>query len=322
LVRGIHSTRCISSDIRGKGDEDAERRTQAEVLLNAYKYVIFWCSLIFSNPHFSRELERLRQRVGLTATFSGINEAEEEDNSSSDESFHYPTASSPTSTARAASIRSHATGDYFNLGASTSMASSSRGGTVDLTPQLSQAPEFRVPTHEAPQKVTPRWTPPSPHSMQPVWERDGAAPDCRNCKRRFTFLLRKHVGTTSSRLAAEYSLSCASTAENVARYSATDARPIGLCLIPRTLFRIPHIPTRLCTHQRSIEFVIPATSKSPPMYPVGSKACERAPWRESWSSLHRSSESREIDRIRLRRLATLLSRCRDPIDLVLSSPLF
>ena len=168
----------------------------------------FLLPLIFPDIRFSRELERLRLRVGVASTFTGINEADEEgDNSSSDESFHYPTASSPTSTARAASVRSHTTNDYFTLGASTSRASSSRGGTVDLTPQLSRAPEFRVPTHEAPQKVTPRWTPPSPHSMQPVWERDDAASDCRNCKRRFTFLLRKHVGITRSGLVIEYSLS-------------------------------------------------------------------------------------------------------------------
>ena len=239
---------------------------------------------------------------------------EEEDNSSSDESFHYPTASSPTSTARAASIRSHATSDYFHLGASTSRASSSRGGTVDLTPHLSQAPEFRVPTHEAPQKVTPRWTPPAPHSMQPLWERDDAAPDCRNCKRRFTFLLRKHVGTTKSRLAAEYSLYYTSTAENVARSSATDARPIELCWTPRTLFKTPYTPTRLRIHQRFIEFVMPATNKSPPMYLVGSKAYARGLWRESWLNLRRCSEFREIDRSRPRRLATLLSKCKDSTD--------
>ena len=236
-------------------------------------------SLVFSNLHFSRELERLRQRVGLSATFSGINGDEDEgDDSSSDESFHYPTASSPSSTARPASIRSHATNDYFNSGPSTARASSSRGGTVDLTPQLSQAPEFRVPTHEAPQKVvTPQWTPPAPHSMQPVWERDDVAPDCRNCKRRFTFLLRKHVGTTESGSAAEYSLYHTSTVENVARYFATDAHPIGLCLILRTLFRIPHIPMRLCIHRQSIVSAMSATSKSLPMYPVGSKAHERDP---------------------------------------------
>jgi hypothetical protein len=237
-------------------------------------------SLIFSNLCFSRELERLRQRVGLAATFSGINGAdEEEDNSSSDESFHYPSASSPTSTARPASIRSHKTNDYFNWGASTSRASSSRSGAVDLTPQLSQAPEFRVPTHEAPQKVvTPRWTPPAPHSMQPIWERDDVAPDCRNCKRRFTFLLRKHVGTTKSMSAAAYSLYYyTSTAGNVARSFATDARPIGLYLIPRMLFRIRHIPTHLCIHRRSTECVVPATSKSLPMYQAGSKAHARGP---------------------------------------------
>jgi len=64
---------------------------------------------------------------------------------------------------------------------------------TDLTPQLSQAPEFRVPTHEAPQKVlTPRWTPPTPHQVHAQWERDETVSDCRGCKRRFTFLFRKH----------------------------------------------------------------------------------------------------------------------------------
>lgn len=119
--------------------------------------------------------------------------------------------------------------------------------------------------------------------------------------------------------AAEYSLYDTSTAENVARYSATGARPIGLYLIPQMLFRIPHIPMRLCIHRRSIESVIPATSKSPPMYPVGSKASERGPWRGSWSSLHRCSEFHEIYRIRPRRLVTLLSKCRDSTDSVVKT---
>ncbi|KZP00136.1 FYVE-domain-containing protein, partial [Calocera viscosa TUFC12733] len=91
---------------------------------------------------------------------------------------------------RPPSIRSHSTGvDYFNLRAS---GSSSRTA-ADLTPDLSQAPEFRVPTHEAPQKViTPRWNAPQPHSLQPAWEPDSGVVECRNCHRRFTFLLRKH----------------------------------------------------------------------------------------------------------------------------------
>ena len=121
-------------------------------------------------------------------------EYRDDQSSDSDESFHYPMASSPTSTARPSSVRSHAPSvDYFhfNFGSSQPAAGTSRRA-IDLTPQLSQAPEFRVPTHEAPQKVsTPRWTVPTPQSVQATWERDEAAHDCRNCRRRFTFWLRK-----------------------------------------------------------------------------------------------------------------------------------
>ncbi|KII94682.1 hypothetical protein PLICRDRAFT_96167, partial [Plicaturopsis crispa FD-325 SS-3] len=130
-------------------DDDADRKTQAEVLLNTY----------------SRELERRRLAAGaqgllisgdgdafpsplsssLTSDANTYVSADDDldiDGDSSDEEFHYP-GSSP-----------------------------SRGPT-DLTPHLSQAPEFRVPTHEAPQKVmTPRWTAPTPHQVHAQWERD------------------------------------------------------------------------------------------------------------------------------------------------------
>lgn len=105
------------------------------------------------------------------------------DHDSSDEEFHYP-GSSPTGTMRASSVRSSST-DFFNR------PGVSRAPT-DLTPQLSQAPEFRVPTHEAPQKVlTPRWTPPTPHQVNAQWERDDAVGECRDCRRRFNFLTRR-----------------------------------------------------------------------------------------------------------------------------------
>lgn len=85
---------------------------------------------------------------------------------------------------RASSIHSNAT-DYF------SRHGVSRAPT-DLTPQLSHAPEFRVPTHEAPQKVlTPRWTPPTPHQVNAQWERDESVTECRDCHRRFSFLTRR-----------------------------------------------------------------------------------------------------------------------------------
>ncbi|KAH8118604.1 hypothetical protein DFH11DRAFT_1503082 [Phellopilus nigrolimitatus] len=156
------------------GDEDNERRTHAEVLLNAY----------------SRDLERKRLAAGAAGLFLPNDDANEEDiDDSDDESFHYP-GSSPTerfSEQRPPSVRSHRsqTADYFNR------PTISRTST-DLTPHLSQAPEFRVPTHEAPQKVLmSRRNTPTPHSIHAEWERDDAVSDCHSCKRRFSFLFRK-----------------------------------------------------------------------------------------------------------------------------------
>lgn len=106
--------------------------------------------------------------------------SEEEDDD--DDEFHYPN-SSPQGTMRA-SARSFSA-DYL------SRQSTPRTPT-DLTPQLSQASEFRVPTHEAPQKVVaPKYTPPTPHDMNTLWERDHHVQTCRNCQRRFSFLLRR-----------------------------------------------------------------------------------------------------------------------------------
>lgn len=163
-----------------------ERKTQAEVLLNAY----------------SRELERQRLLAGaqgLTITDEGENihhlhrvplfivsadDYHDDDDDDSEEEFHYPGAAS-TPTARPASIRSAST-DYFN-----NRASSSRS-VADLTPQLSQAPNFRVPTHDTPQKVTtPQWTAPSPYQLSAHWERDETVTQCRECQRRFTFMIRR-----------------------------------------------------------------------------------------------------------------------------------
>jgi hypothetical protein len=154
------------------GDDDAERRTQGEVLLNAY----------------NRELERRRLAAGargVTLADEGMikgriiaiadtmcvseNEGYDDDDDSGDE-FHYPGAS-PSETPRPSS--SHTQGpDYF------SQTPAIRA--PDLTPALSQASEFRVPTHEAPQKVlTPRWTAPSPHQLHAQWERDINVSACR-----------------------------------------------------------------------------------------------------------------------------------------------
>ncbi|KAI0321846.1 hypothetical protein OF83DRAFT_162573 [Amylostereum chailletii] len=153
-------------------DDNVERKTQAEVLLNAY----------------SRELERRRLAAGAQGLLlhSDDQSVFDDDDDDDDDEFHYP-GSSPVETMRAPSVtgRSYTT-DYFGRGGG------SRGPT-DLTPHLSQAPEFRVPTHEAPQKViTPMYTPPTPHEVHARWERDHHVQNCRDCQRRFTFLVRRH----------------------------------------------------------------------------------------------------------------------------------
>ncbi|KZW04274.1 hypothetical protein EXIGLDRAFT_786159 [Exidia glandulosa HHB12029] len=150
-------------------DENEERKTQAEVLLNAY----------------NRELERRRLAAGAQGIVLRDEDGYgEDDGDSDDESFHYP--SSEPSTTRPASIRSGVTPDYF------SRPSTSRV-PADLTPQLQAAPEFRVPTHEAPQKVmNSRGNTPVAHQIQAQWERDDAVTECRGCHRRFTLFFRKH----------------------------------------------------------------------------------------------------------------------------------
>lgn len=170
-----------------QADEDSERRIQGEVLLNAY----------------NRELERRRLSAGaqgllisgegtsfqnyrgLPVTHCGIDDYDFDDDDDEEE-FRYPGAPSPPLTARPPSLRSTTT-DYF----ARASGSSSRT-PADLTPHLSQAPEFRVPTHEAPQKVlTPRWTAPTPHQVHAQWERDEHVSECRECRRRFNFLNRR-----------------------------------------------------------------------------------------------------------------------------------
>lgn len=119
-------------------------------------------------------------------------EDEEDDPYDSDESFHYP-SQSPAASIRAPSIHSQVN-DYFSAAVGSSSRPTHSRRPTDLTPQLSQAPEFRVPTHETPQKVrTPAWTPPTAHSIHAQWERDETVSDCRSCKRRFTFYFRKVI---------------------------------------------------------------------------------------------------------------------------------
>ncbi|KAG9034060.1 hypothetical protein FRB95_013829 [Tulasnella sp. JGI-2019a] len=180
VKRAINKLERAVTELRSGmfGDEDQERRTQAEVLLNTY----------------SRELERMRLSAGAEGLLTFGDDAEHDENDDaydSDESFHYP-SQSPAASIRAPSVHSQVN-DYFTAGAGSGSRATASRRPADLTPQLSQAPEFRVPTHETPQKVrTASWTPPTAHSIHAQWERDETVSDCRSCKRRFTFYFRKH----------------------------------------------------------------------------------------------------------------------------------
>ena len=60
-------------------------------------------------------------------------------------------------------------------------------GPTDFTPQLSQAPDFRVPTRETPQGLSYK------RSLQQsaLWERDEKVSNCHDCNCRFGLLTRK-----------------------------------------------------------------------------------------------------------------------------------
>ncbi|KAG6336355.1 hypothetical protein ID866_2750 [Astraeus odoratus] len=150
------------------GDDDPERKTQAEVLLNTY----------------SRELKRRRLSAsaqGLLTSQSKENLNDDDDDDDDDDEFHYPGFSS-AQILRTPSVRS----------VSVDQRSSVIKAPIDLTPHLSQAAEFRVPTREAPQKMVTWSRQPTAHPVYARWERDNEVLGCNGCQRRFTFILRRH----------------------------------------------------------------------------------------------------------------------------------
>lgn len=152
-------------------DDDRERKIQAEVLLNAY----------------SRELERCRLSAGAQGLLNSGSDDEfnidddddaGDDDDDHDEVFHYP-GYSPL-TIHTPSVRSGSTEHSSRLAIAR-----------DLTPDLSQAPEFRVPTREAPQKMAALISQHAPLSPNARWERDDTIQACNDCQRRFSFILRR-----------------------------------------------------------------------------------------------------------------------------------
>ncbi|KAJ1023485.1 hypothetical protein NDA16_003102 [Ustilago loliicola] len=166
-------------------DDDVERRSRAEDLRKEY----------------TLQLGQLRQAAGL-------DEDEDEDAADDDEDeFIYPnsykddgasvftrlvnaetsgTLSRPPISQRQSSAASLLRSSVAPSEAGTSFAAAR---SADLAANR----EFRVPTNEAPNKVTLRRGPAMrEQNLQPQWERDEEARDCRGCGRHFTFFLRKH----------------------------------------------------------------------------------------------------------------------------------
>ncbi|KAF8558855.1 FYVE-domain-containing protein, partial [Imleria badia] len=163
--RAIAKLERATSELRQGilSDDDRERKIQAEVLLNAY----------------TRELERCRLSAGAQGLLNSGSDDEfddggdGDDDDDHDEVFRYPGYRDSPLTIHTPPVRSGST------------EPSSRPPIArDLTPDLSQAPEFRVPTREAPQKMTLL-----PHAQ---WERDDTVQACNDCQRRFGFILRRH----------------------------------------------------------------------------------------------------------------------------------
>ncbi|KAF8351322.1 hypothetical protein F5887DRAFT_936941 [Amanita rubescens] len=154
-------------------DEDGDRKTQAEVLFNAY----------------NRGLERLRLAASARGWFILSEDDSEGDDDGSD--FHYPIPPMED-------YQSISTSDTLTAGVHTDDSRSvSRASTItayavsptDFTPQLSKAPDFRVPTHEAPQVGLSSKGPLLQQSV--LWERDEKVSNCRDCNCRFGLLTRR-----------------------------------------------------------------------------------------------------------------------------------
>ncbi|KAM0756078.1 hypothetical protein T439DRAFT_351802 [Meredithblackwellia eburnea MCA 4105] len=173
-------------------DENAERRRKAEDQLEA----------------FLHQLALIKAELGSGER----NEDEDEDDDDDDEFIYTGRDADPDDDARSTwtanerppSIRSarsasgaHAPSspDYFlsqPTPSATATPTSPFSPYQDLTPQLSRAPEFRVPTHETSRIRNEVVKPRNTTRTSPIWEADEAAHDCRRCHKKFTFFIRKH----------------------------------------------------------------------------------------------------------------------------------
>ncbi|ETS59631.1 hypothetical protein PaG_06555 [Moesziomyces aphidis] len=164
-------------------DDDVERRSRAEEL----------------RKEFTLQLGQLREAAGL--------DDDDDDEGDDDDEFIYPNSykddgasvftrmvngeTSGTLSRPAISQRQSSAASLMRSRTEPSEAGTSLAAARSA--DLAASRDFRVPTNEAPNKVALRQGPAMrEQNLQPQWERDEEARDCRGCGRHFTFFLRKH----------------------------------------------------------------------------------------------------------------------------------
>ncbi|CDU26081.1 uncharacterized protein SPSC_06248 [Sporisorium scitamineum] len=166
-------------------DDDVERRSHAEELRKEY----------------TLQLGQLREATGLDG------DEDEDAADDDDDEFIYPNSYKDDGASvftRLVNAETSGTLSRPNISQRQSSAASllrssvapSEAGTsiaAARSADLAANREFRVPTNEAPNKVTLRRGPAMrEQNLQPQWQRDEEARDCLGCGRHFTFFLRKH----------------------------------------------------------------------------------------------------------------------------------
>lgn len=160
-------------------DDDADRQVLAEDLLKEY----------------TLQLGQFKQAAGLEQG------SDDEDDEEDDDEFIYPNSykddgqsiitrlgpSTPTGVPQRQSSTPSVYGTVAPSEAGTSLGAA-------RSADLANATEFRVPTHEVPNRPNMGQRNPSLREqvLLPQWEHDADATECRGCGRRFTFFLRKH----------------------------------------------------------------------------------------------------------------------------------
>lgn len=154
-------------------DTDVRRRTTAEDVRK--EYVV--------------QLGQLRQAAGL--------DEEDDEDDDDDEEFVYPNSYKDDGASvftRIAPIQADSAGrPALPQRQSSSASAYGAAGVASRVADLAANRDFRVPTREAPNKVSISSSPTlREQNLHPQWQHDNQVSECLGCGRRFTFFVRKH----------------------------------------------------------------------------------------------------------------------------------